>query len=97
MKLTKTQVEQVATLARLELSEQEVGRYSQDLTAILEYVDQLKKTNTEGVLPTYHVGPSTGELREDEVRPSFKREDLLSGAPDHDDRSIRVPQIIEAS
>ena len=96
MKLSKSQVENVAKLARLELTEAEIDQYTKELSAIMDYVESLNKLDVQGVEPTYHVVPLRNVLREDETRPSFKTEELLSLVPSHDTRSIKVPKIIEA-
>lgn len=68
MKLTKEQVEKIAQLARLKLSEEEMERYADQLTTILDYVDILKELDTTGVPETSQVTGLTSVTREDEVR-----------------------------
>lgn len=95
MKLDRTQVEKIAQLARLELTEAEKDRMSQQLSGILEYVDQLSKLDTKDVLPTAHVGPVTTPLREDVPHQPLPVEDALRNAPDRKGSAFRVPRIIE--
>jgi aspartyl-tRNA(Asn)/glutamyl-tRNA(Gln) amidotransferase subunit C len=94
MPLTKEQVEQVAALARLKLSPQETEKFTKELTVILEYVDQLKSVDTEGVEPKDQFIKAENVFREDTVRPSLPREKALANAPDKDEEFFRVPKVI---
>ena len=94
MPLTKEQVEQVASLARLKLSPQEIEKFTKELTVILEYVDQLKSVDTEGVEPKDQFISAENVFREDRVRPSLPREKALANAPDKDEEFFRVPKVI---
>jgi aspartyl-tRNA(Asn)/glutamyl-tRNA(Gln) amidotransferase subunit C len=94
-KITKAEVEHVARLARLELSEDEQGQMTAQLDAILGYIDTLRALDTTGVEPTTTVIPMVSVMREDVVRPSLDREDALANAPDRADVYFRVPRIIE--
>ena len=70
VKITLAEVEHVARLARLALDADEKERMRSQLDAILGYVEQLRRVNTDGVEPTAHVLPLVNVLRDDEVRPS---------------------------
>ena len=94
-KITRAEVEHVARLARLELSEDEKERMTAQLDAILGYMDTLNALDTSGVEPTTTVIPMVSVMREDVVRPSLSREDALANAPDREDVFFRVPRIIE--
>ncbi len=95
MKITKDEVEHVAKLARLAVTEEEKERYSQQLSNILTYIEKLKELDTSRVEPTSHVLPMKNIFREDEVRPSLPREEILKNAPDRTEEFFRVPKIIE--
>jgi len=95
MKITKEQVEHVAKLARLAITEEETERYSQQLSNILTYIEKLKELDTSKVEPTSHVLPMKNIFREDEVEPSLPREEVLKNAPDRTEEFFRVPKIIE--
>lgn len=97
MGLTINEVEHVARLARLELSAEEKERFTHQLNDILQYVEKLKELDTDGVEPTAHVIPLQNVLREDAVRPSLDREDVLANAPDREEAFFKVPKIIEES
>ena len=95
VKITLTEVEHVARLARLALDADEKERMRSQLDAILGYVEQLRRIDTEGVEPTAHVLPLVNILREDEVRPSYPVDAMLANAPDAQDGQFRVPRILE--
>jgi len=94
MPLTKEQVEHIAVLARLKLSPNEIEKFAHELTVILEYVDQLKSVNTEGVEPKDQFISAENVFRNDIVRPSLSREKALANAPDKDNEFFRVPKVI---
>ena len=95
MDITQKEVEHVAKLARLELSEDEKGTFTRQLSAILTYMDQLKTLDTRGVEPTMTVLPTENVFRDDEVRPSLPQERALANAPEQADDFFRVPRILE--
>lgn len=91
--LTKKQVEHVALLGRLELSDEEKEKYATQLSAILEYIEILSKIDTENVLPTAHVLPLKNVFREDRVGEHLANDKALANAPDKEGNSFRVPRI----
>ena len=95
VKITLAEVEHVARLARLALDADEKERMRSQLDAILGYIEQLRRVDTEGVEPTAHVLPLVNVLREDEVRPSYPVDAMLANAPDAQDGQFRVPRILE--
>jgi aspartyl-tRNA(Asn)/glutamyl-tRNA(Gln) amidotransferase subunit C len=95
MALTREEVEHVALLGRLELDEQEIDRFTQQLNSVLEYFEQLRKIDTQGVPPTSHVIPLTDVMRDDEPAPSLPVEDILANAPSRIAETFRVPKVVE--
>lgn len=95
MKITKEQVEHVAKLARLAITEQEKAIFSEQLSSILTYVEQLNELDTTKVEPTSHVISMQNVSREDRVKASLPREEALAGAPEASEEFFRVPKIIE--
>jgi aspartyl-tRNA(Asn)/glutamyl-tRNA(Gln) amidotransferase subunit C len=96
VKLTKQQVQHVATLARIGLTPAEVTKFQTQLSGILDYVEQLNEVNTDGVEPTAQVTGLTNVTREDEVRTSAlaKEEDLLkSSSLPIEDNQIKVKNV----
>lgn len=95
MSLTKDQVEHIAQLARLDLTEAEKVRYAQQLSAILDYFEALQKVDTSSVdaLAGFQTGDS--QLRADEARPGLEIDALLKNAPDSDARQFRVPPVLD--
>jgi aspartyl-tRNA(Asn)/glutamyl-tRNA(Gln) amidotransferase subunit C len=95
LKITIQEVEQVARLARLALSDSEKESMRRELDGILSYIDKLRALDTEGVPPTSHAVPMTNVMREDEPVPSLLQADMLANAPDRSGEFFRVPKIIE--
>ena len=94
-KITLADVEHVARLARLQLGAEEKERMRRELDGILTYIDKLRALDTRGVEPTSHAVPLTNVMRDDLVRPSFPRDEMLANAPDRRGEFFRVPRIIE--
>ena len=92
--LTKEQVEHVALLARLDLTEEEKEKYAAQLSGILEYVEKLNQLDTTDVPPTAHVLPIKNVFREDKVGDHLSNDEALQNAPDRDGNSFRVPKIM---
>ncbi len=95
MEITKADVEHVAKLARLEITETERDAFSKQLSAILTYVEKLKTLETSGVEPTATVLEQTNVFREDKARPSLPVEKALANAPESESGHFRVPRILE--
>ena len=95
MKLNRKDVEHVALLSRLELSEQELDKFTGQLDAILEYIDVLNQVDTSAVEPMAHVLEIRNVMRSDEVQPSLPMEAALQNAPDAEDGFFKVPKIVE--
>jgi len=94
MSLTRADVEKVALLARLRLSEPELETMTDQLAQIVTYVDQLAEVDTEGVEPMAHAVEQTNVFAEDQVEPSLPREQALANAPRHNDRGYLVPAVL---
>ena len=95
MKITEELVDYVSTLSRLRLPREEKARMTGELEQIVTYMDTLNTLDTDGVEPMSHIFPLKNVLRADEVVPSADREVLLSGAPDRDEETFRVPKAVE--
>jgi len=95
MKLSKEQVEHVAKLARLAVSEDEKEAFSRQLSEILTYVGKLNELDTSKVEPTSHVLDLSNVFRDDVIRESLPPAEVLANAPDRDNDHFRVPKIIE--
>lgn len=91
----KMDIEKVARLARLELSEQEKEVLGNQLEQVLSYMEQLNRLDTTGIEPTSHAIPVYNAFREDETRPSLSKEEVLGIAPDQEEGHFKVPRIIE--
>jgi len=94
MALTIKEVEHVAILARLSLSEEEKEVFAEQLSSILDYADRLNEIVTDDVEPLAHILPIDNIFREDIKKPSTSREEILSNAPLVEDGQYKVPKII---
>ncbi len=94
MKITRQEVEHVALLARLYLSETEIEQFTGQIDAILMYMDKLNELDTKDVEPTSHVIETGNVVREDQVRDSIPVGDALANAPDKENDFFKVPRII---
>lgn len=94
MAITLKDVEYVAKLAKLKLSEEEKKKFQKELDKIIKYIDQLNQVDTENVPITSHIVPMENVLREDKVKPSLTQEEALANAPDKKDGYFRVPKVI---
>jgi aspartyl-tRNA(Asn)/glutamyl-tRNA(Gln) amidotransferase subunit C len=94
MKITRKEVEHVANLARLNLTEEELIRMTGQLDSILSYVAKLDELDTTDVVPTTHVFSINNAFREDEMQESLPRDEALLNAPRDNGESFVVPKII---
>jgi aspartyl-tRNA(Asn)/glutamyl-tRNA(Gln) amidotransferase subunit C len=95
MKLTYEQVRHVAWLARLGLSEEEVEKFSLQLSAILENFEILKEVDTADVPPATHTIPLQNVFRKDDVVESYPQAEILSNAPKQEGDCFKVQAILE--
>jgi aspartyl-tRNA(Asn)/glutamyl-tRNA(Gln) amidotransferase subunit C len=95
MALTRDQVQHVASLAKLGLTEEEVGKFREQLSAILEYAAILQRLDTDSIPPTATVLPLCNVMRADEPRSSLTQEDALANAPAVADGHFQVKPILE--
>ena len=93
--LSRDDVDHVARLARLALTEAESARMLDQLSNILTYIDKLRRLDTDGVEPTSHAVPLENVMRDDVVEPCLPQTEMLANAPDRVDDFFRVPRIIE--
>jgi len=95
MPLTLDEVHHIAELAKLELTEDEVARFGEQLSAVLDYAAQLRAADTSAIPPTATVLPLRTVLREDVARPSLPRDELLANAAEQEAGCFRVPAVLE--
>lgn len=94
MSISKKEVEHVAKLARLELTEQEKILYTEELNAVLGFMDTLNQLDISHVPPTSHVLDIKNVFREDVVEPSMEPEEVVANAPASKNNQFRVPKIM---
>ncbi len=92
--LTVSDVEHVARLASLSLTEEEKKLFCQQLGEILDFAGQLNEIDTEGVEPAFHSIPLTNIFREDRLHKSMEIELALANAPEREENYFKIPRII---
>jgi aspartyl-tRNA(Asn)/glutamyl-tRNA(Gln) amidotransferase subunit C len=92
--IERKDVEYVAWLARLELGEEEIERFTRQLAQVLEHAEKIKSLDTRETRPTSHPLPLKNVMREDEVRPGLSQQEALSNAPRAEGGYFAVPRII---
>ena len=95
MKLSSKEVDYVARLARLEVTEKETEKFTAQLNDILGYIDKLNEIDTTGVEPMTHAIAVTNAFREDKIIDSIGTEKSLANAPDARGEFFRVPKVID--
>ena len=95
MKISSREVEYVAHLARLEVTERETEKFTAQLNDILLYIDKLNELDTKGVEPMSHAIAVTNAFREDKILDSIGTQQSLSNAPDARGEFFRVPKVID--
>ena len=95
MLLSIDQVMHIAELARLDLREDEITLYREQLSAVLQYAARLQELDTHAISPAATVLPVHNVLRSDEPGPSMAREEILANAPDAEQGCFRVPAVLE--
>ncbi len=95
MPLTPEEVRHNARLARVGLSDDEVSRFQNQLSQILDYFERLQEVDTENVPPTAHTLAMHNVMRDDEPHPSIDKEEVLANAPQREDDLFRVRAVLE--
>jgi len=93
--ITREDVEHVAHLARLHLTDEEIDRMQTQLSNILDAIETLQQVDTSQVGPTASVIQLENVMRDDEVRPGLTRDAALANAPLRDDPFLRVPTVLQ--
>lgn len=92
--ISRREVEHLALLARLELTEGEVDHYTDQLSAIVDAVARVSEVAADDIPPTSHPIPVTNVFREDVAYPGLDRDGVAAGAPAWEDERFRVPRIL---
>ncbi len=94
-KISRAEVETIAELAKLTLSDEEKLMFQEQLSSVLDYAEMLQQLDTTDIPPTTSAIPLFNVMRADERRLSLDNEDALANAPDADDRSFRVKAVLD--
>ena len=94
-RIDQEQVRKVAKLSRLELTESEIEEFTNQLGAILEYVEKMNELDTDNVQPLAHCLPVSNIFREDCAKESLGTEKIMANAPQRDEAFFKVPKILD--
>jgi aspartyl-tRNA(Asn)/glutamyl-tRNA(Gln) amidotransferase subunit C len=94
MNITRKDIEKLAHLSRLELTEEELVAMESDMNKMLQFVDKINALNLEGIEPLAYMSDEVNVLRADEVKQDISHEDALKNAPDKDTDYFRVPKVM---
>ena len=94
MAITKKDVEYIANLSRLEITEAEKDEYAAQLSGILEHVNRLQKLNTDNIEPTFYTIDMKNVMREDENEPVLDKQKVFDAAPSIENNGFKVPKIL---
>lgn len=92
--VTREDVIHIADLAKLDFSEEELEKFADEFSKILEYVSHLREVDTEGIEPTFSISAKIQPLREDVVQPSLPKEEVLKNAPEEQYGYFKLPRMI---
>ncbi len=95
-KISKEEVNQIAALARLNLTDSDIEKYQKELSGILDYIDQISKVDTKNIEPAAQVTGLTDVVRKDIKNPSdLNRDEIFANVPDKKDGYIKVKSVLE--
>ena len=95
MSVSKEDVKHIAKLSKLKLTEKELEKYTNELSSIVDFANELSNISVEGIKPTAHILDIKNVFRKDEVQPSYDREEILKNAPSKDAGCVSVPKVVE--
>ena len=95
MSISKEEIIHIAKLACLNLSEEEIEKYTKDMQEILEFANTVNNVNTEEIKETIGANDNYNVFRKDEVKKTVSKEELLKNAPSKDDGMFRIPKLIQ--
>ena len=95
MKLSREQVMDIADLAKLDLTEEEIEKFADQLSAVLDYAERLRQLDTDTIPPTASVLPLNNVMRDDESQPCLPRDQAIANAPAAVDGQFKVDAVLD--
>lgn len=92
--VTQENVLKIANLARLEISQDQLEKFTNQMNETLKFIESLNRLDTSKIIPTSHATPTANAFREDQIILSEIRDLVLEGSPEHEDHFFRVPKVI---
>lgn len=93
--ITKDHIKKIADAVRIDISDEEAAKYTEEISSVIEYAGILSELNTDDVKPTTHGIVLGNVLRKDEPKQLITQEEALQNAPDQEDGHFKVPSIME--
>jgi aspartyl-tRNA(Asn)/glutamyl-tRNA(Gln) amidotransferase subunit C len=94
MTISKEEIIHIAKLASLNLSDEEIEKYTNDMQEILEFANTVNNVNTDDIKETIGINGAYNVFRKDEVKQTIGKEELLKNAPSQDEGMFRIPKVI---
>lgn len=95
MKINQNVISKLARLSKLKFNEDEMKLISNDLSKMLEFINQLQDLDTEGIDPLIHMNEEINNWREDKVQGMISQEEALSNSPDKDGTYFKLPKVLD--
>ena len=95
MKIDIKTIEKLASLSKLNFSEEELDLISKDMSKMVDFINQLDEIDTEGVEPLIHVNEGFNNWREDEIRKMLDQKEALSNSPIKDSTYFKLPKVLD--
>lgn len=95
MSISREEIKHIADLARINITDAELDKYTETLSDIVDMANEISKLNTDDVKPTAHILENVNVFRKDEVEPSYDRDKILVNAPTKESGCISLPKVVE--
>ena len=95
MIIDKKIIEKLAQLSKLKFSDSEMGLITKDMTKMIDFINELKEVDTDGLEPLIHMNEEFNNLREDEVKDMLEQSDALSNSPVKDSTYFKLPKVLD--
>ena len=95
MSISVEEVKHIAKLARLNINDEELVKFTEDMSKIVDMANEISSLDTENVKPTAHILENINVFRKDEALPSYDREEILKNAPTKESGCYSVPKVVE--
>ncbi len=95
MSISREEIKHIADLSRINIEDNQLDKYAETLSGIVDMANQINNLNTDNVKPTAHILENVNVFRKDEVKPSYNRDKILENAPTKESGCISLPKVVE--